>query len=519
MDVETPWTELEAAALLGTERRAFTPPPLPGPLGAVVGGLDGRPPEQRLLGTAATLATVRRAGRRFGSDAAARPDRAPEESRPRCAPAAGARLGSMLAGDATDLLPEWLGALERAGGRVPEEHLPALLDRARADLDLRPAILAVIGERGRWLARLNSDWSYVETADVAAPVPADAEAIWQTGTGEQRGALLRRLRAIDPARARELATTTWATDTPAERAAFVEALEVGLGPDDEPFLESALDDRRKDVRTAAAELLTRLPASRLVRRMQERIAPCLGLEGIDPPRSAAAPFARVELPEACDRAMIRDGIELKPGRPGIGERAWWLGEILGRIPPVHWTQAWGQSPAEIVAAALKSPWKDPLYPALIAAARRSADADWIEALLPHCRLAGPGLEVGGVIAALPEGRREALALALLRDEGREGPLADDLMLLLEHVPAPWGEALAEEVLERVRRRLATERYFGYEVMRFLMVLRRCAPAGPALQAAARWALRGQDGPPTDQRPYEEFLALLQFRVDMIGELS
>ena len=43
--------------------------------------------------------------------------------------------------------------------------------------------------------------------------------------------------------------------------------------DDEPFLESALDDRSREVRQQAADLLTRLPDSRLALRMAERAGP------------------------------------------------------------------------------------------------------------------------------------------------------------------------------------------------------------------------------------------------------
>ena len=55
------------------------------------------------------------------------------------------------------------------------------------------------------------------------------------------------------------------------RAAYVEALGVGLGPEDEPFLESALDDKSRQVRAEAVRLLATLPASRFAGRMTARL--------------------------------------------------------------------------------------------------------------------------------------------------------------------------------------------------------------------------------------------------------
>ena len=95
--------------------------------------------------------------------------------------------------------------------------------------------------------------------------------------------------------------------------------------DDETFLEAALDDRRKEVRGAAADLLARLPESALRRRALERALPLLKFKSNKLRRKTI----EVTLPEACDKAMQRDGVEPKPGFRGVGEKAWWLQQMLG----------------------------------------------------------------------------------------------------------------------------------------------------------------------------------------------
>jgi hypothetical protein len=566
MDPDALWNDLAAAALLGTERRAFEPPSASGDLGTLLAGLRGSGPERALLGTAAALALYRRAGRKGPADAQPPPAPAADDERPRGSPAASAHLGMMLAGSHSSALPEWLEALDRAGRRVPEEWLPALLDRGRSDETLRLALTAVLDRRGRWLAAQNPDWSYAAETGDAAPGASVAEDAWQTGTAPQRTALLRRLRAHDTARGLALVASTWAVDPFADRVGFLSALEVGLSMADEPFLEDALDDRRKEVRTVAADLLARLPGSRLCRRMLERAAPLLRLTdrpplvideaaalaliaGADdwdgaeaqalremkagtlklpkrPDRGKDGPTLDVDLPEACDKGMLRDGVEPKSSRSGVGERAWWLAQMVGMVPPSAWCRAWGRSPGELVEAVLRGKWHDALFPALADATRRHRDPDWAEALLPHRRLAGESIDVAALLAILPPERRQATALRSIQADDaaprirfKADPLTDDQMTLLANIPPPWGDDLAREVLARLPHTLNGTKYFDAALLRFLPAAGLGLPPALALEAASDWTIDNKDLPPSDRRQVDEFLALLQFRHDMLKELS
>jgi hypothetical protein len=525
MDPETGWEELSAAALLGTERRPFAAPALDGPLAALFADLSSREPEKALLGTAAALSLYRRAGHRPSRRQSTPLEPASSDDRPYCSTVSSGHLAVMLAGTHADVLPEWLDALNQAGKRPNDETLPELLEVGRSKSEIRPRIVQAVGPLGAWLARQNADWAYASGAGLeSVPLEDDAtiEAHWQLETTEGRSAILRRLRQADPAGGRELVASTWKDDDVTARAKFVEAFEVGLGPDDEPFLEACLDDRRKEVRSAASDLLRRLPGSALVARMIERVAPLLKLVEVNPGEIAI----EATLPEACDKAMIRDGIESKQPWMGLGDKAGWLYQMVGRIPPATWSRLWSRSPVELAGAAVRSQWADALYLALIESALFHQDSEWIDALLPHRRLAGKSFNIFNHFPTI----RESTLLTLIRAEDAEerirfegSPLTEEQLDLLCRTQGPWGSELAELVLNRLPRNLADRNHFHYTLSSFAEVAARCLPTAAVLSAPP---LR-RTVPDEDIQRYlsaqvdrnlEEFHATIQFRHEMTQEL-
>ncbi|GAA5086648.1 hypothetical protein HNP84_000865 [Thermocatellispora tengchongensis] len=221
-----------------------------------------------LLEMAAVRTVERRAGQRLNRGESL--PVAPREDRPVVSRAAADRLARILGGELPRLLPEWLAAAAGAGLRLPAYLLPEVLDRAARDRSLRSHAGALAGQRGRWLARVGAaQWAYL------LEEPTGDGETWQLGTPGDRRELMRRMRRDDPGAAREMLAGTWEKETPDDRAAFLAAFGEGLSMDDEEFLEAALDDRRREVRQCAADLLTRLPESRLARRMVARAGQCL----------------------------------------------------------------------------------------------------------------------------------------------------------------------------------------------------------------------------------------------------
>ncbi len=382
--VEAVWDDLVKSALLGTERQPADLAPPDGALEPTFAALHAAEPERALLSAAAVTGVYRRAGWTPPVDVAVLPAPAPPETLRPCPPAAAHHLWTMLAGQHQDALPEWLRALAARGLRAPRAALPSLLDLGRRACDLQPDIRPVLGERGEWLARRQPGWTW-------AVRPDDSE--WETGSIEARVEVLRRWRATDPERAREQLAAAWPAEPPEHRRALLPVLEIGLGPADEPLLESALDDRRAEVRRLAADLLRRFPESGLVRRLTDRALRHVTLRatphGPAGSTEAVAVAIEVTLPEACDEAMCRDGVTPDPAVPAragavgglIGERAWWLRELIAAVPPGTWCRHSGAPPEAIVRAALDHEYAYPLLDGWRVATLRHRDPDWAWALL------------------------------------------------------------------------------------------------------------------------------------------
>jgi hypothetical protein len=497
------WPDVLASALVGTAR----------------GG--GQP--DALLDAAAAQALRRRAGVALVPGAAL-PTPAPPDDVPAVGPDAAARVDTLLALDSAsrdalpvrdmegrlELLSEWLGAAATAGRRLPPELLPALLEAGRRHRALRPLLGPVAGPLAGWLGAQRSDWSYASSAPGAESTVDDADA-WELGAIGARVGYLHRLRERDPDRARDLLATAWDDEAPDDRAALLGALETGLSPADEPLLERALDDRRRNVRAVALDLLARLPGSAWGQRMAAR-----ALEHVD--LGGSGPIA-IEPPAACDRSMRRDGVVARPPA-GTGERAWWLEEILAHTPLSVWP-----SPAGILAREVSEAWAATVRRGLARAAAAQRDTAWAVALVEPltAEVAAHGhpddrLLLRALYDVLPVEELTARASTAL-DRG----LPDAMAVGVEHVlalcPKPWPPAVADAVFRALAEQLG-HRGGGWRAASLceLAALRlpaREAPRATELVQHLHVVRRGDPGVAFVER----FATTLRYRQDMLKELS
>ena len=432
----TLWDELVAAALLGTERRPFEGPVAPGPLGDLVDGAS-------LADAAAATWAYLEAGRRAPVGAGPLRPPAPDDDRPLLPRRTVRALAAILADPHLRiLLDEWLELARSDGRRLPARWLPDLLDTvgdpARADVE------AVAGPRAAWLAAQNPAWDAADTVpdglvdrllDLLRRADEPGEELGRLWAGPDglRTAVFVRVRAVDPDAGRRLLRHIWADEPGATRAAIVGALGPGLSGADEEFLERCLDDRRRDVRAAAADLLDRLPASRRAQRMAARTRPLVTLQGPPPVPVVAAP------PEA-DRAARRDG---DPG----GADADRLVTLVGATPLADWEPALGRPTDDLVAMAAAAARSDApaatRAAALLAgwsrAAARQEDRGWAARLLAAGARPEPGLL--RLVDAGPADRAVTTWLA-------RTPLAAAVGLILD-LPRPWSERVTEAVMDAV----------------------------------------------------------------------
>ncbi|MEV4217694.1 DUF5691 domain-containing protein [Nonomuraea sp. NPDC049725] len=397
---------------------------------------------------------------------------APEEEQAVIGRAAAGRLVRIMGGEQRRLLGEWLEAAAATGRRVPPAVLPELLEHGLSDRSIRAHIGRLAGRRGRWLAERAERWAYL--------LEEPTGETWELGSAADRLAYLRRLRAAEPGEARRLLESTWERETPDDRAAFMAVMATGLSMDDEPFLEAALDDRRREVRQEAANLLTRLPGSRLAGRMAERARRCL---------TVGPAVIHVEAPEACDKAMERDGVRAKPPR-GIGERAWWLQQVIARAPLSTW-----ELPPHRMLRKRMPEWHDEVRAAWVRAAVLQRDPEWARAMFAWDPIAD-------LLEALPPDEQQELAAGFVNDHDPDG----QLIMVLGGVAPCWRERLATAVLRKIVRVAATQPWNLGELVRL---------AGERIDPALAALAEGFSPVP----PVQEVAALLRFRADMLRELS
>ncbi|GIE88765.1 SWIM zinc finger family protein [Actinoplanes regularis] len=493
--------EMLAAALVGTARRPW--PAQPVRVGSITVDLAPSPATAAgLLDAAAVAVTARRAGVLPATKAAV--VAAPEEIEPPLPIAAGARLRRILRGGAPggthleqELLAQWLSAAAARGGVVPPAILPELLDAARRNTTVRADVARVAGRRGGWLAGQRTDWRWL--LEEATPVTV---VDWATATGAERLGHLITLRRTDPARARDLVESTWHTESSENRARFLGTFAEGLTLGDEELLERALDDRRKEVRQTATDLLRRLPGAAFGERMRQRAHAAVRLAPGDPARLAVRP------PEELDPALRRDGVGATPAH-GTGAGAWLLEEVVAGAPLESWAEL---EPSGYAALARGNDWAAALLHGWAKAAIAEHDGRWAATLL------------GSDAGVLREAVRWDLHLVLPRDSlarlAAEALRTEDgsAHRLLALHPGPWPQPLSVTVLETIAHRARTDRH----TWQLGELCRTAALAMPPEYADLTSRLAAQLEPEVDPgrvRPVADLARTLSFREQMLRELN
>jgi hypothetical protein len=431
-----------AIALIGTQRQPFTPISTDGKLGQLLVNVDTTNQEAALLSTVAIVTIYQQAGQLpVTNHQLAIPEPCELDDLPRCSDRTGYYLSLMLSGEHQQLLPELLDRLADLGQRVHETSLPSLLDLGKRQSDLREAIAKVLGKRGQWLAAQNPEWNYVASED---------ESAWETGSKAARLMWLTKLRRQEPDRARQLLESTWKQESASDRTAFLEVLETGLSMADEPFLEALLDDRSKEVRRVTIDLLTCLPESRFCQRAIARVQNFIKLQS-----EGNQPYFTVDLPEAHTPEMLRDGIEAKSNdnqNNQMGDRASWLLKMLTSTPLSFWSQPfWNQplamSMEDLVKTANHSKSDRLILQGWIAAAQKTGDLVWLQALVEFSQEEGVNRIAGQPLAdsLILDFQQQAAVIHLLKNP--DLAFSNLFKSLLFRNKTIWNEEVSAIVLE------------------------------------------------------------------------
>lgn len=378
------WHQLVQGGILGTGRQ-----PLQLPTHASLTLLSAQPDtvdqERQFLQAAALLGQYRRAGGQptMLPDRADAPHCSPETCQP--APAgATAALRQFIADSDQKLLIEWFQQAARNSLVAPPELLPALLDLAAKQRPLAEALAPCLGERGRWLMRLNPSWSIAAAEQVdetdwrvgSTSAPLRAGALVST---EARQRFLQSYRQQEPAAALALLQSTWGQEAAKERAAFLSALRSGLSLADEPFLEQCLADRSLAVRTEAARLLAGVVGGQRQQALLAQLTSYISVQ-----RGWLRRTLQVKLPARYETNWADLGIrEESPLGVRIGQKAGWLVQLLALLPPSALVTHLGVDAVEFLEFVRASDFAEALTMGLLEGAEFHQDHAFLLAELNH----------------------------------------------------------------------------------------------------------------------------------------
>lgn len=508
-------------ALLGTARQPFKPSGGEEGLGDLLKELPGDNAEKALLGAAAASFLFERAGVKLQVTTEALPEPAPAETLWSCSMRSRQHLNRILSTRQYEVLREWLVAVAQAGKRLPAEKLPEIFGLLEGHPDLTPLVEPVLGERGRWLAVQNPAWSLFASSDLV-----DAGEAWDTGTRSSRVAFLKRLRTSNPEEARSLLAEAWGSENAEQRTALLDTFRQNLSMADEPFLEEKLDDRSKEVRRVAADLLGRLPGSRLVGRMIARAN--AAIDYVQPKKSfLGLKTARATLQvmpfETADPAMLRDGIEPKSNSRLMGDKAYIIYQIVEAIPPTYWLDRWQANPHALLRDAADSEyaevlvrgWRDTLF--------RFPNSTWADVFMQYW-LSRQEKKLKDyyqpVFTGLSYDQFEGLVFEALRKDTEalwdKHPATE--LLLGYKGEGNWRPELVQTLVKSLKKRINSNNTYQWRLQKEgLKKLALHTPPGMADELAQGWP---EDSPswPAWSRDVQEFLSLLELRKEMLKEI-
>jgi hypothetical protein len=353
-------------------------------------------------------------------------------------------LGQILYGPFRDVLPQWCTLAIRNKTPTPSEMIPELLNIALSKKEYKALILSVLGEKTFWMLEQNPQWKPLLEA-----IQTDAFD-WQTGMRQQRIEYLAAFRQKDPAGAREMLVSTWPQENGEDRVEFLKYLLYGLSMDDEPFLEQTLDDKRKGVREAAADLLSRIPGSGYGKRMAER---AFSVISFTPASRFVIKIGKgkfdVSIPDNPDKSWLRDLPENKASG-GMGVKAVLLMQIIAGVQLSEWNR-WQVTAADLIEVAMAGDWADSMIRGWFTAAYRQRNLEWIRLFLSRMEVIDKkvgGLNYNLLMQNIDEKDRETVLMEALSQQS--GPKSFPILELLPYHSSLWSQSFSETVLKATK---------------------------------------------------------------------
>jgi len=505
------WEKIIKAALLGTDRSELSESTL-AELEKLGVDIDANPANVLLEG-ATLLAQMRKAGFQPNKFVGEIPLPAQNDSAKICSKKSSGHLTMILNGTYENALDEFIQHLIQNKKSLPPELLPDLFDKCRSEKWLWEKLRFVIGERGHWLLDQNEDWHFL--------IGKTNEFDWEISTKDERIAILHALRKRQPDEALELIISTWEEDDWKHRAEFLKTLEQNLSLADEPFLEKCLDEKRKEVRRAAAILLEKIEGSALRNRMWERMQSFISQKN----KNSKKEKIEIDLPDSLSDDMLRDGIDPKKKLEEGGLKASYFFQMFTIIPPNRWEVFFEKNAKEIVEIFVRSEWSTLLIQASIESAVRHENENWMEALTSfyfknHIKQRWENLNVKVLLAKLPEHLFNQFAIQELKNYKVVLEKEDPIAQLLQLNSNTWDKNLTLLLMKNLKYIISQNVNYNWNMVHYRNMLDKAAYGSDiSLYEVLNKSWANDDNYWTNWgKEIDTFLQVLKFRSDMISQI-
>ncbi len=504
------WAELLSTALIGTERQAFkvSTSTESEKLNSLLSKLNNSDQEQNLLSAASLLTFYKEAGKIPSKREVELPSKCALEDLPCCSLGINQYIPSLLSASLQRGLSEVLEELIKLGKRISPENLPSLLDLGANQPTLQESICKVIGKRGFWLAAQNSRWEYANLEDITGKT---VEEVWHTANQATRFNLLRKLRRENPNKAQDLLSKTWNKEDFSARSVFINVLEINLTVKDEPFLELALNDSRKEIRTTAQWLLYKMQYSKLNTSIFEQLKTVFKL-------GKTKNFIEINIPKQVDGVLLEylneHKVKIFSFTPDFFVR-----KTISIIDPDFWCKEWNISIYDFLSLVAKSKHKLEFYGALTQAIANYSKIEWVEAIVRYLiKERKPNSLVymlSNIFTILPTDKKEEILKECLYLE-EELHLYHPFVTLISQYNTILSTTLTKQIIDKLieymknhEKKNSSELYFLYNLA-FSIPTTMFKEISQILDPGI-W--------PSWSKDLSTFLSTLEFRHDVLKEIN
>lgn len=458
-------------------------------------------PAQNALKAAAVLGRFQRLKAKESPSIDPLPHPCPTDNGEYCNPITTRLLDSILQGTHVSVWPEFVTLTRKYKRLLPPRSLPDIFENPTFLESLLEDWPAMIGQRGIWLMQQNPDWL------IHLPVEN-----WETAHKKQRLSAVRWWRKTLPAQGLRHIQSIWSEESWQTRLDFLKLMRINLSLADAPFLESCLEDPRREIRTEATVILADLPGSSISEKICRHI-----LSWIAWKQGAL----KMKLPDTPDEISGTFELPFTEKMAGPGLKVSLLCQLISRIPPVRWSVHFEKSPVEILAAFHQHEWGETLTVALFEALVRFPEETWMTAAIEYLDdQEGTAFFAKLPIRALMERIPELLFQTYVRSKMTETdglpPMDSVFLAVLMFAQHPWLDVLALWLTGSFQNWLASVSPYSKAWSQYQALLQTAAhKIRPEMIGAIR-----EDWPADSlalslwSRDIREFLSTLQFRKEL-----